>query len=213
MGAISRDEFVRHFPAFRNVPSGLMEEVLSRSLFHPFPAGRLIYAEGDACSSIAFLLSGKVRIFMMGDGGREITLNEIRAGGTCILNAACILSGATYPVNAVSLKRGEEVLVSASDFRMLMAVSEDVRSFIFGILSDRFKAILSLVEEVVFGRMDVRLREYLSQKSEDGVLRATHQRIASDLGTSREVVSRLLKDFEHKGIVTLTRGEITLTRR
>lgn len=104
------------------------------------------------------------------------------------------------------------LLVPADAFRRLMDTSEDMRHFVFEIMNRRLTTVMALVEEVAFGRMDIRLKEYLSGKADHGVLRSTHQNIAYDLGTSREVVSRLLKDLERKGIVSLSRNEITLLK-
>jgi CRP/FNR family transcriptional regulator len=83
-----------------------------------------------------------------------------------------------------------------------------MRSFIFSLFSRRFTAIMELIEEVAFGKMDKRLKEYLVEKSENSVLNSTHQQIANDLGTSREVISRLLKDFEKRNKVVLARNKI-----
>jgi CRP/FNR family transcriptional regulator len=104
------------------------------------------------------------------------------------------------------------LLVSADAFRKLMDISEDMRYFVFDIMSRRLATVMALVEEVAFGRMDIRLRDYLTEKADHGVIISTHQKIADDLGTSREVVSRLLKDFERKGALTLSRNEITILR-
>jgi len=102
------------------------------------------------------------------------------------------------------------LLVPADDFGLLMGRSEDMRRFVFYIMSRRLTTVMTLVEEVAFGRMEIRLKDYLLQKAEHGVLRSTHQKIADDLGTSREVVSRLLKHFAHEGTLTLSRNAITL---
>src|SRR5574341_1318899 len=175
---MTKSDFIKAFPAFKKSSEGLVKELLSISQGKTIPAGAQIYAEGDACSAIAFVLSGEVRVYKIGQTGREITLYEIGPGETCILNASCILSGANYPAHAVT----------TSDVDLL------------------------LVPSAVFGRMVERLYEYLIEKSEDNRLEATHQKIANDLGTSREVVSRLLKDFERKGQVGLSRNAITLLK-
>ena len=212
MKRISREEFTGIFQSLQNAPARLIEDIISRAVLRRFPAGMLIYSEGDACPAIAFVLSGEIRVYKAAEGGREITLYEIGSGETCILNASCVLANTSYSASAVSVKEGEMLLVPADDFRRLMETSEDVRRYLFEIMSRRLATVMALVEEVAFGRMDIRLREYLSEKMEHGVLRSTHQKIAGDLGTSREVISRLLKDFERKGIVALSRGEIALIK-
>jgi CRP/FNR family transcriptional regulator, anaerobic regulatory protein len=212
MTGISYHEFIETFPALSNARERLVSGILSNAVFRSFPSGMLIYSQGDACSAIAFVLSGEIRVYKAAEGGKEITLYEIGRGETCILNASCILSHTAYPANAVSVNSGTMLLVPADDFREAMDTSRDMREFVFEIMSRRLTTVMALVEEVAFGRMDVRLREYLSEKTVRGVVRSTHQKIAGDLGTSREVVSRLLKDLERRGIVALSRSEITILK-
>jgi len=207
---ISSQDFVNLFPAFRGGLRDLVREILAAGQQQSIPSDARIYAEGDACSSIAFVLSGEIRVFKIGGTGREITLYEIGPGETCILNASCILSGSTYPANAVTASDAEVLLVPSAEFRRLVMEREAMRDFVFTLLSHRLATVMELVEEVAFGRMDQRLMEYLVEKSADNVLETTHQKVANDLGTSREVVSRLLKDFERKGRVRLARNSITL---
>src|SRR5208337_3804066 len=103
MNGLSRTELIELFPALRRAPEGQIRHILSKATLSSFPAGMLIYSEGDTCSAIAFLLSGEIRVYKVAEGGREITLYEIGRGETCILNASCILAKSGYPANAVSL--------------------------------------------------------------------------------------------------------------
>ncbi len=206
------DDFLKAFPVFRTIADGKLQELLSASSRKKVAAGTQLYREGDACSAIAFVLSGDIRVFKIGQTGREITLYEIGPGETCILNASCILSGKSYPANAVTLTETEVLLIPSPAFQSMMAGSEQMRQFVFAIMSQRMTAVMELVEEVAFGRMDQRIMDYLIEKSGNGQLETTHQKIANDLGTSREVVSRLLKDFERKQQIKLSRNSITLLR-
>lgn len=208
--SMDKGGFFKSFTMFRNAPAGLVEGILSVSRQQAVPAGKQIYAAGDACSAIAFVLSGQIRVFKVGETGREITLYEIGPGETCILNASCILSGQSYPANAVTTTDVDMLLIPSVAFRRLVDEHEEMRDFVFTLLSRRLSGVMELVEEVAFGRLDERLMDYLVEKSGNNVLETTHQKIANDLGTSREVVSRLLKDFERKGEVRLSRNSITL---
>ncbi len=203
-------EFTQSFPAFQKLPAQLMQEMLSTSVTKTIPSGARIYREGDSCAAIAFVLSGEIRVYKTGQTGREITLYEVGPGETCILNASCILSHSSYPANAVAASDVDVLLVPSDFFRRLVAGNEAMRGFVFTLLSQRLSLVMELVQEVAFGRMDERLIEYLIEKSENNLLETTHQKIANDLGTSREVVSRLLKDFERKGRVKLSRNSIRL---
>jgi CRP/FNR family transcriptional regulator len=212
MFLMNQNDFLKSFPTFGRYPVAMIKEIVSSGTVLNFSAGRQIYSEGDACAAIAFVLDGEVRVYKTGQSGREITLYEIGSGETCILNASCLLSGTSYPAHAVTSSKGSMLLVPAPDFRRMMAAREEMRDFVFTLLSRRLSLVMELVEEVAFGRMDQRLMDYLVEKSADNRLETTHQKIANDLGTSREVVSRLLKDFERKNRVSLSRNSITILR-
>lgn len=207
---MNASEFQASFPALKNGPEEMHEALVAAGRGQAIPAGTQVYREGDACGGIAFLLSGDIRVYKIGQTGREITLYEIGKGETCILNASCILSGKTYPAHAVALSDVAALIVPAEVFRRLVREHEVMRDFVFTLLSQRLSGVMELVEEIAFGRMDDRLRDYLVEKSDHDRLETTHQKIANDLGTSREVVSRLLKDLERRGAVRLSRNSITL---
>ncbi len=209
---MTKEDFIKKFPMFQGQLRNLVPELLSAGQLRLIPRDSRIYTEGDACSAIAFILSGEVRVYKIGGTGREITLYEIGPGDTCILNASCILAHTSYPANAIATSDVEVLLVPSAAFRRIVIGYEEMRDFIFTLLSQRLARVMELVEEVAFGRMDERLMEYLVEKSANNSLETTHQKIANDLGTSREVVSRLLKDFERKRQVRLSRNSITLLR-
>jgi CRP/FNR family transcriptional regulator len=203
------EELRKHFPQFRPHPE-LLRAFAEAGKQAELPRGHQIYWQGDACHGIAFLFAGAVRVYKCSVTGREISLYEIVPGETCILNASCIIGRQGYPANAVTLAACRTLLIPADTFRQLMSHHEPLRIFIYSLLGQRLAEIMELVEEVAFRRMDDRLRDYLLEKSADGILRATHQSIANDLGTSREVVTRLLRDLEQRGEVGVSRNEITL---
>ena len=188
----------------------MTDEILSAAVYKEFAKDAFLYLEGDSCSGIAFVLTGEIRVFKIGEIGREITLYEIFPGETCILNASCILSHRKYPANAVGISDGTMIYLPHDVFQKIIETYEEMRTFIFSLFSRRFSEIIELVEEVTFGRMDERLTDYLTKKAENDLLYTTHQKIADELGTSREVVSRLLKDFERKEKISLARNMIRL---
>lgn len=211
MKTAATEEFVSLFPRFRR-EGELVADILAHARRQAFSPAVHLYWEGDACSAIAFILAGEVRVYRCGESGREITLYEIGPGETCILNASCILGNNAYPANAVTVSAGELLLVSAHEFRRLLGRYEAMSAFVYSLLSQRLTEVMELVQEVAFGRMDERLLDYLIEKSGDGILHATHQKIANDLGTSREVVSRLLKDLERGGRIALARNVVTFLK-
>ena len=207
--AHSKDEVHRAFPFFKNYPDTLTDlyhYVYSKTL----PTNSTLYTEGDVCTHIGFLLSGEIRIFKTGGSGREITLYEIGTGDTCILTASCILAQSRYPAEARTSESTKLLLLPADRFKHLFETHPAMQLFIHTLFAQRLTTLMSLVEEIVFHRMDQRLHEYLIERSADNLIQRTHQRIANDLGTSREVVSRLLQDFQRQGVVHCRRNQIEL---
>jgi CRP/FNR family transcriptional regulator len=170
----------------------------------------LVKLEGDQCQDFVFMLSGEKRIYKIGGSAREITLYEIGTGDICILNASCILSNTKLPANAATTSESEVLLLPAPFFLDMTAKYEEMRAFVYSHINAGLSSIMALISEIAFGKMDERLINYLIEKSEDCILRNTHQKIANDLGTSREVVSRLLKDLEREGKILLSRNFMKL---
>ena len=210
MGAIEESRFLKIFPFFQNASEILVENILSLSRYITLPGKMLVKLEGDPCLDFVLMLSGEKRIYMVGGPAREITLYEIGAGDICVLNASCILSHTKLPANAATTSDTEVLLLPAPHFLDMMATYQEMRTFVDTHINAGLTFIMGLISEIVFGKMDERLMNYLVEKSEDNTLRKTHQQIAQDLGTSREVVSRLLKDFERQGLIALSRSHIYL---
>jgi CRP/FNR family transcriptional regulator len=203
---------LERFPFFGQASGHLLDELLALLRPSGFEEGQHVYREQDACSGISFVLSGEIRVFKSGPGAREVTLYTVGPGEICILNAACILSGIPYPANATALSAGSVYALPAGEFRRLVEKYPLMRQFVLHGLSGRLLGIMQLVEEVLFRRLDERLAKYLGENAREGVLERTHQQIANDLGTSREVVSRLLGDLAAAGRIEVSRQQIRIRK-
>ncbi len=203
--------FNRHFPNIA-ADAWLRERITTATAAVELERGCNICYEGDECHHLALVVSGAARVFKLAESGREITLYRVEPGECCILTASCMLSGERFPANATVETELEAVLIPQRQVTAWMGESAVWRQFLWKLLAERLGDVISLVEEVAFRRMDERLGEYLADHAEHhgSVLQATHQKIAADLGTSREVVSRMLKDFEQRGLLQLSRGRIEL---
>jgi len=188
------------------------KKLLQSALMVHLEPGQHVCQQGDECSHLALVLSGTARIYKLGENGREITLYRIGRGESCILTASCILSQIPFPAFAVCEEPIEAAVVPSGQIRQWLAESPLWRDYVFGLVAHRMVDIISLVEEVVFRRMDQRIADYLVQSGMRNGQRIeiTHQIMASDLGTSREVVSRILKDFEISGLIRVGRGSVEI---
>jgi CRP/FNR family transcriptional regulator len=209
--SITENRFLDIFPFFRKGSQQLVSDILSSSEHKFLPANTILQLEGQLCHDLGLVVSGEQRIYKISESGREITLYEIGSGEICILNASCILSNSLCPATAESLTDVEILFLPAREFLTLIEKYEDMRTFIFTFINQILASTLELIVEIAFRRMDERLIDYLTKKSENGCLSTTHQKIARDLGTAREVVSRLLKDFERRDMVILSRNFIQVS--
>lgn len=208
-------EMRKAFPFVNDL--GPSEEILRSSAWlQQFEAGAVIMDQNQNCSGVIFVLSGIIKILKISDDGREMTLYRIGRGETCVLTVACLLGtgDVPFPVSAYAEQDSSAVLVPVETFRKLFYESPSVQKFIFSSMSAKFYSVLGLLESVTFKRTSDRLMDFLITKTAGGTypLYATHEAIASELGTAREVVSRLLKDLENNGIVKLSRGKILLLK-
>ncbi len=173
--------------------------------------GTVLFREGSPCQAYLFLLEGQIRVQKVGENGREITLYRVEAGETCIVTTACLMSGTDYDAEGVAETAIAAQALPIPAFRQLLATSAAFRDFVFRAYGSRIADLLLLIEEVSFGRIDQRLAACLLQRARgQSALSLTHQEVAAELGSAREVISRQLKDFERRGWIQLGRGQLQL---
>jgi CRP/FNR family transcriptional regulator len=171
--------------------------------------------EGMNCSHLALVLSGSARVYKLGESGREITLYRVTSGQSCILTASCILNGTPFPAFAVAEEEMTGIIIPNREVNLWMNQYPVWRNYLFGLVGERLSEVISIVEEIAFKRVDRRIIALLLNRAEatnGALIKATHQEIASELGTSREVVSRILKDFHQRQLISLSRGNIELLK-
>lgn len=200
------------FPALQDLDPHLLSALRSNARLLRLTPGAEPFRAGARCESYLFILHGSVRVHMLAESGRELVLYRIGAGETCILTTACLLAGDGYPASAVVESDVEAAVLAEPLFAELLERSAAFRRFVFQAYARRLVGLMSLIEEVVFRRLDVRLAAYLlTASAQQPQIVATHHQMAVELGSVREVISRLLKDFERRGWVTLRRGTISVT--
>lgn len=211
---LDNDQFKKislSLPLLQNADAQLVRDFQQAAYLAKIPVGHDVFLEGDQVEAIALLISGVVRVYKIGETGREITLYRFGNGQSCILTANAILSQKTFPAIATIEEDAEAVMIPAETFRAWVGKYDLWREFVFELLSQRLSKVMSIVDEVVFRRMDARLAALLLTRTQtQNPLLITHQKIASELGSSREVISRLIEDLSARGFLRVSRGEIEI---
>jgi CRP/FNR family transcriptional regulator len=205
------DRIARALPILERADPQLKREFQQAAYFARIPAGKDVFVEGDRADAIALLISGVVRVYKIGETGREITLYRFGSGESCILTANAILSQGWFPAIATVEQDAEAVMIPADTFRDWVRRYDLWRDFVFDLLSQRLASVMAIVDEVAFHRMDTRIAAFLLERGQvQNPIRITHQEIAAELGSSREVISRIIEDFASLGLVRSARGTVEI---
>ncbi|MDH3539377.1 MAG: Crp/Fnr family transcriptional regulator [Acidimicrobiia bacterium] len=201
------------FPFYGEASADRQQQMVMASSTATLAAGSFYFRSGAQCSGVAFVGSGRVRVFKQNGAGRQISLYHVERGETCLLTLSSALTGDAYSADGVVDRKVTAVVVPVPDFRLWFDSDRVFRDYVLRTITNRMVDLMQLVEEVAFERVDRRLVHYLlkeSRHSDGGVVRATHEEIATEVGISRETVSRVLKDFERQGLIELSRGSIRI---
>lgn len=171
------------------------------------PKDNILFFQGDICDNILFLTSGKVRLYIQSDDANEITLYQLNEGEQCIVNTASTLSQTEAIGSAITLTDIEGYLLDTKSVKKLAHMNDKYQSFLFSIYTLRISALAKLVNDIKFKKLDERIFDWLKSQNTQTIA-TTHETIANELGSTRVVVSRILKELEKSGKVLLTRGII-----
>lgn len=199
------------YPALRTLSDRELAAACQPAALLSLPTGAELFSERQSCKGFPLLLAGTIKVVKTSPAGREMLLYRVEPGGSCIITSSCLLGHTPYSARGIAESPLALLLLPAALFDKLIAENAAFRDFVFHLFSDRISELMQLVEEVAFHRLDQRLAKLLLGKEEP--IHATHQALAEELGSVREIVSRLLKGFSAQGLVTLGREQITLLDR
>jgi len=207
-------DWTERFLGTSQLPRALRDRLLELAKVVQIPKDQLVFGPGKVPDSLLLLVDGVIRVAQTSDSGREIVLYRVEAGQSCVLTTACMLAEEAYNAEGIAETDIVAVALPRPAFDRLAADEPAFRRFVFAAYSKRLIDLMRVVDEVAFGRIDVRLAARLLALAGAGdAITATHQQLAAELGTAREVISRVLQDFQKRGFVAQTRGHITLTDR
>lgn len=200
------------FPELGNLDAQAKELLSKYSRIVEAPIGTIGYREGTPCGAYVMRLAGRSRVYKMSSSGREILLYRVSAGETCVITTTCLLGNSNYPASTIVEEAIRDVLIPAAAFNQLMIDSSVFRKFVMTNYGALISDLIVLLDEVAFHSLNARLAKVLLDANSPHITR-THQQIADELGTAREVVSRQLKRLEQKATVSLGRGQVHIINR
>lgn len=171
------------------------------------PKNTELFAQGDQCKEVLFLVDGSVRVYRRHESGQEITLYFLENGEQCNVNLNSAFTNTPAVGTAICERDIKGYLLPADVVKTVYAAEAPYQQYVFSLFARRMEGMAGLIEDVRFKKLDHRLLDWLHAQQQTQIS-ITHEKLASHLGTSREVISRLLKEFEHNGIVVLHRGRI-----
>ena len=193
------------------LPEQVRALILARAVPIAAPAGAVLFRPGDLAAYYLLLLRGTVRVQLVTADGHTILLYRVRPGESCTLTMSSLLGQEAYAAEGLAETEVRGLGLPTALFERLIAESHAFRQLVFAAFGRRLADLMLLLDEVAFRPMDARLAGWLlEQAGSGGFLPVTHQAIAAELGTAREVVSRRLKELARQGLVRLARGQIEL---
>jgi len=210
---VKQEELLALYPVFADIPAARFSSFAESVSPTLVPAGTVLFDEHAPCTGFPLILAGRIRVSKQAPStegktaGRELPLYRIEPGEICLLSMGCILSGTEFTARGVAESQISMVMLSPPLFDEFTQF-EPFRRFVFGQFSARLHELMVLVEAVAFQRLDQRLANALLGRGR--MLHVTHQQLADELGTIREMVTRLLGRFEERGVVSLSREKIEI---
>jgi CRP/FNR family transcriptional regulator len=202
-----------HYPQLASITDPAWIETIQRMTPVTVPKGMQAYVTGDECRNFLLLLEGTIRIYASGRNGREIVLYRIKPGEFCILSLVSFLQGNAFPANAVTETQVRALIIDRDTFHRTFRQSPGFRNLMIHDLSNRFIEVINRVQELAFEPLDVRMANLLCSRFREAnntSIMITHSQLAQELGTTREVASRMLKDLERSNYIMLSRGVVCL---
>jgi CRP/FNR family transcriptional regulator len=207
-----KPDWITQFDGLSRLEPAVRDLLTRKSSVISVPDGTVIFGPGKSPENLLLLLEGRVRVQQVSEAGREIILYRVEAGQSCVLTTACLLAHEDYSAEGIAETELRAVAIPRAVFDELVSQSVAFRNFIFTAFSRRITDLFQVIEDIAFQRVDIRLAQRLLELARGtGQIRATHQQLAVELGTAREVVSRQLGEFQRRGWIRQSRGVIDLT--
>lgn len=205
-----------NLPFWKTLSDAERTTILQGTIKFTHKKGDIVHEDRNTCTGLLMVTSGQLRIYIISETGKEITLYRLFERDVCVLSASCLIRNITFDVHIMAEKETTMLRIATDTYKEAGKSNSGVLDFTNELVSSRFSDVMWVVEQIVFMSFDKRLAMQLLELSainESESFRITHDQIARDLGTAREVVTRMLSRFSDEGLVSLSRGGITITDR
>ena len=206
-------EFAEYFPIWDKLTPSEKERLSRGAVLRQVKKGALLHNGSMDCLGLLLVREGQLRAYIYSDTGREVTIYRLFERDICLFSASCIMQSIQFDITIEAEKNSLIWVIPPELYKDVMEQSAPLANYTSQIMASRFTDVMWLVEQVMWKSLDQRLAAFLLEESslEDSpVLRLTHEKIASHMGTAREVITRMLRYFQEEGMVSLSRGTITI---
>ena len=210
------ESLLAKYPALTKDADDACWNMLNQARLVSFDAHSILFHEAMECEHLMLIVKGKVRVYKNSPEGREVTLYRVEPGQLCVHNLNNLVNGLSYPIMAQTETEMQGLVISRQTFQKALDESSTFRNYVIRTLTERLSHMVDLVSGFAFDRLDLRIACWLNHQYETNCgkpIQITHSELAQELGTTREMVSRILKEFEHKRCIQLARGKIHLQCR
>ncbi|MBN7774128.1 Crp/Fnr family transcriptional regulator [Clostridium aminobutyricum] len=207
--------FAELYPFWNALTPSQQLEMMEGTTLRSFEPGDHVHNAGQ-CTGVLGILFGRLRVYLLSDTGKEVTLFRLMDGDTCMLSASCIIKNISFDIYVSAETKTELLLISSAVYDKIANENPKAESFMKDIISMRFSEAMWIVEQLLFMKLDRRVSIFLLEQSaldESDIITLTHEQIANHLGTAREVISRMLKYMSKEGLLSVSRKGITILDR
>ena len=211
-----KSEVLIRYPFLKEMDKEELNYILDRLIINHYKVGDKIFSNRQTCSGLSLIMTGRIRVYKLGTDGKEITLYRLNPGDNCFNTILCALTDSDDKSFAEVEENSEVAIIPMDLFKKYILNNNYFLKYIFKNLYDKFENVVEGLEKVTFDSIEDRILKYFKEKIKDNntntIIYTTHEKLAYEIGSSREVVSRKLKELEKRNIIELTRGKIKVLK-
>lgn len=208
------DKIREYFPVWNKLTVQQQRKFSDNAVEKTFKKGEKVHEGASECTGVLLVTKGRLRVYIVTEEGKEITLYRLFERDMCLLSASCIINSLQFDVTVSAEEDSVIINVPADVYKGIMSENAAAANYTNEIMASRFSEVMWVLDQVLSKKLDTRVAALLleeSELSEDGIITLTHEQLANHIGSAREVVTRMLKYFQNEGLVKLSRGSIEIT--